>query len=111
MIVYRLLGPIEAGVDGRVLDIGGHKQLALLAVLVLRANQPVSRDVLVDWLWGEHPPPGVQHTLDVHISRLRKTLESAAARSGAFSASARWPSSASRSKRRMSTLSAAARSR
>ena len=78
MIDYRLLGPIEAGVDGRVLDIAGHKQLALLAVLVLRANQPVSRDVLVDWLWGEHPPPGVQHTLDVHISRLRKTLESAA---------------------------------
>src|SRR6516162_5359027 len=78
VIDYRLLGPIEAGVDGRVLDIAGHKQLALLAVLVLRANQPVSRDVLVDWLWGEHPPPGVQHTLDVHISRLRKTLESAA---------------------------------
>jgi ABC-type transport system substrate-binding protein/DNA-binding SARP family transcriptional activator/streptogramin lyase len=78
VIDYRLLGPIEAGVNGRVLDIAGHKQLALLAVLVLRANQPVSRDVLVDWLWGEHPPPGVQHTLDVHISRLRKTLESAA---------------------------------
>jgi len=78
VIDYRLLGPIEAGVDGRVLNIGGHKQLALLTVLVLRANQPVSRDVLVDWLWGEHPPPGVQHTLDVHISRLRKTLESAA---------------------------------
>jgi hypothetical protein len=55
---YRLLGPSEAGVDGRVLAIGGHKQLALLAVLVFRADQPVSRDVLVDWLWGEHPPPG-----------------------------------------------------
>src|SRR5215471_2526874 len=77
VIDYRLLGPIEAGVDGRMLDIAGHKQLALLAVLVLRANQPVTRDVLVDWLWGEHPPPGVQHTLDVHISRLRKTLETA----------------------------------
>lgn len=80
MIDYRLLGPIEAGVNGRVLDIGGHKQLALLAVLVLSANEPVSRDVLVDRLWGEHPPPGAQHTLDVHISRLRKTLESAVGR-------------------------------
>ena len=80
VIDYRLLGPIEAGVNGRVLDIGGHKQRALLAVLVLSANEPVSRDVLVDRLWGEHPPPGAQHTLDVHISRLRKTLESAAGR-------------------------------
>jgi YVTN family beta-propeller protein len=78
VIDYRLLGPIEAGVNGAVLDIGGHKQLALLAVLVLNANEPVSRDVLVEGLWGEHPPPGAQHTLDVHISRLRKTLESAA---------------------------------
>src|SRR5215831_2014615 len=78
MIDYRLLGPIEAGVDGRVLNIGGQKQRALLAVLVLSANQPVPRDVLVDRLWGERPPAGAQHTLEVYISRLRKALEPAA---------------------------------
>ena len=78
MIDYRLLGPVEAGVNGRVLDIGGQKQRALLAILALSANEPVARDVLVEWLWGEHPPPGAQHTLEVHISRLRKTLEPAA---------------------------------
>jgi YVTN family beta-propeller protein len=78
VIDYRLLGPVEAGVDGAGLDIGGQKQRALLAVLVLSANQPVPRDVLVDRLWGEHPPPGAQHTLEVYISRLRKTLEPAA---------------------------------
>ncbi len=78
MIDYRLLGPIEAGIDGRVLDIGGQKQRALLAVLVLSANQPVSRDVLVNRLWGERPPAGAQHTLEVYISRLRKALEPAA---------------------------------
>jgi DNA-binding SARP family transcriptional activator len=75
VIDYRLLGPIEAGVDGGVLDIGGPKQQALLAVLLLSANEPVSRDVLVDRLWGERPPAGAQHTLEVYISRLRKTLE------------------------------------
>jgi ABC-type transport system substrate-binding protein/DNA-binding SARP family transcriptional activator len=78
VIDYRLLGPIEAGVNGRVLDIGGQKQRTLLAVLVLSADQPVSRDVLVDRLWGERPPAGAQHTLEVYISRLRKTLEPAA---------------------------------
>jgi ABC-type transport system substrate-binding protein/DNA-binding SARP family transcriptional activator/streptogramin lyase len=78
VIDYRLLGRIEAGVDGRVLDIGGPKQQALLAVLVLSANHPVSRDVLIDRLWGERPPAGAQHTLEVYISRLRKALEPAA---------------------------------
>jgi DNA-binding SARP family transcriptional activator len=51
----RILGSIEAAVDGRVLDIGGLKQRALLAILLLRVNEPVSRDVLVDQLWGDHP--------------------------------------------------------
>jgi YVTN family beta-propeller protein len=78
VIDYRLLGPIEAGVNGHVLDIGGRKLRALLVILLLSANEPVSRDVLVDRLWGEHPPAGAQHTLEVYISRLRKTLEPAA---------------------------------
>jgi DNA-binding SARP family transcriptional activator len=78
VIDYRLLGPLEVGIDGRVLDIGGQKQRVLLTVLVLSANQPVSRDVLVDRLWGERPPAGAQHTLEVYISRLRKALEPAA---------------------------------
>jgi ABC-type transport system substrate-binding protein/DNA-binding SARP family transcriptional activator len=90
VIDYRLLGPIEAGVNGDALDIGGQKQRALLAILVLSANQPVSRDVLVDRLWGERPPAGAQHTLEVYVSRLRKALEPVAGgpvvltRSGAY---------------------------
>src|SRR5215471_5054041 len=74
-IDYRLLGTIEAGVNGHALDIGGQKQRALLTILLLSANKPVSRDVLVDRLWGECPPAGAQHTLEVYISRLRKTFE------------------------------------
>ena len=77
-IDYRLLGPIEVGVNGHVLDIGGQKQRALLVILLLSANEPVSRDALLDRLWGEHPPAGAQHTLDVYVSRLRKALEPAA---------------------------------
>ena len=78
VIEYRLLGPIEVGANGQAIEIGGLKQRALLAMLVLRANQPVPRDVLADQLWGEHLPAGAQHTLEVYISRLRKALGDAA---------------------------------
>ena len=78
LIDYRLLGPTGVGLDGHPADIGGQKQRALLTILVLSANVAVSRDVLVDRLWGEHPPAGAQHTLAVYVSRLRKTLEPAA---------------------------------
>jgi YVTN family beta-propeller protein len=75
VIDYRLLGPLEVGADGHAVEIGGLKQRALLAILLIRANQSVPRDVLVDQLWGEHPPAGAQHSLEVYVSRLRKTLE------------------------------------
>jgi DNA-binding SARP family transcriptional activator len=78
VIEYRLLGPLEVDANERAIEIGGLKQRALLAMLVLRANQPVPRDVLVDQLWGEHLPAGAQHTLEVYISRLRKALGDAA---------------------------------
>ena len=75
MIDYRLLGPFEVASDGHVLDVGGLKQRALLAILLLHANQAVHRDVLIDQLWGEHPPAGADHAVGVYIWRLRKTLD------------------------------------
>src|SRR5580692_10835685 len=51
VIEYRLLGPIEVDANGQAIEIGGLKQRALLAMLVLRANRPVPRDVLADQLW------------------------------------------------------------
>jgi len=77
MIDYRLLGPFEVVLNGHVVDVGGPKQRSLLAILLLHANQPVHRDVLIDELWGEHPPPGAGHAMAVYIWRLRKTLDSA----------------------------------
>jgi DNA-binding SARP family transcriptional activator/streptogramin lyase len=77
MIDYRILGPLEVSADGRVIDIGGPKQRALLAILLLHANESVPRGVLVHELWGERPPPGAQGSLDVYMSRLRKALGAA----------------------------------
>jgi DNA-binding SARP family transcriptional activator len=78
VIDYRLLGPLEVACDGRALDLGGRKQRVLLASLLLHANQPVHRDVLIDHIWGEHPPSGPGHAVEVYIWRLRKTLDPAA---------------------------------
>ena len=78
MIDYRILGPLEVSADGRPIEIGGPRLRALLVILLLRANEAVPRDVLAHELWGERPPDGAQHTIDVYVSRLRKALDSGA---------------------------------
>jgi YVTN family beta-propeller protein len=55
--------------------LGGTKQRAVLALLVLHANNVVSVDRLIDELWGEHPPESAANMLQGYVSRLRKVLE------------------------------------
>lgn len=71
---FRLLGPVEARRDDRPIPLGGAKPRALLALLLLHANEVVSRDRLIDALWTERPPGTAEHSLDVQISRLRKAF-------------------------------------
>lgn len=71
---FTLLGPVEVRRDGEAVALGGPKQRALLALLLLSANEAVSRDRLLDGLWGDRPPLSAGHTLDDYISRLRKAL-------------------------------------
>jgi DNA-binding SARP family transcriptional activator len=71
---FRILGPLEAVEDGRLLELGGPKQRALLAVLLLEANRVVSSGRLVDALWEEDPPETAQKVLQVYVSQLRKLL-------------------------------------
>src|ERR1043165_6099293 len=71
---YRVLGPLEAvGSDGAI-PLGGAKQRAVLALLLLNANRVVSRERLIDELWGDDPPETAPTGLQVYISRLRKLL-------------------------------------
>jgi DNA-binding SARP family transcriptional activator len=73
---FRILGPLEVlDKDGRV-ALGGDKQRALLALLLVNAGETLSTDRLIDELWGEHPPATAAKTVQVHISRLRKALAS-----------------------------------
>lgn len=71
---FRILGPLEVESRGRLVPIAATKERALLSLLLLHADEPVSRDRLIDELWGESPPPTARHTLEVYVSRLRKTL-------------------------------------
>jgi predicted ATPase/DNA-binding SARP family transcriptional activator len=73
---YRLLGPLEVERDGEPLALGGRQQRAVLAILALSANRVVTRDRLVDELWGDEPPETAVATLQVYVSRLRKVLPS-----------------------------------
>src|SRR4051794_13640694 len=69
-----VLGHLEATVDDRPVALGGAKQRAVLAMLGLEANRPVSADRLIEGLWGEEPPPSAAKMVQNYVLRLRKAL-------------------------------------
>jgi DNA-binding SARP family transcriptional activator/ABC-type oligopeptide transport system substrate-binding subunit len=71
---FRLLGPLEVVRGGQTVALGGGKPRALLALLLLHANEVVSRDHLIDELWADREPGTAGHSLDVQLSRLRKAF-------------------------------------
>src|SRR6266851_9023119 len=71
---FSLLGPLSLSRDGEPTAIGGQKPRALLAALLLEPNRVVSRDRLIDALWGELPPDTARNTIQVYVSQLRKLL-------------------------------------
>jgi DNA-binding SARP family transcriptional activator len=71
---YRVLGPLEALDTGGPLPLGGAKQRALLALLILNANHVVSRGRLIDELWGDEAPETAATSVQIYFSRLRKLL-------------------------------------
>ena len=75
MVEFRLLGPLEAVVDGVPVVLGPPQQRAVLALLLLNANEVVSRDRIVDELWGERPPATAAKLVQVYVSALRKLLD------------------------------------
>jgi DNA-binding SARP family transcriptional activator len=76
MLDFRLLGPLEVSDETGPLLLGGQKQRAVLALLLIEAPRPVSLDRLIDALWGEEPPRTATTSLQNFVSQLRKTLGS-----------------------------------
>ncbi len=73
-LLFRMLGELEVLVDGRPVALGGAKQRALLALLLLERGHAVSTDRLIDAVWSERPPATVHKSIQVYVSGLRKAL-------------------------------------
>jgi DNA-binding SARP family transcriptional activator len=73
-VEFRILGPLEVLDEAGPVALGTMKERVVLAVLLLHANEVVSRERLVDELWGESPPPTARKAVNVYVSQLRKGL-------------------------------------
>jgi DNA-binding SARP family transcriptional activator len=78
---FQVLGPLEVHREGGLVALGPAKQRALLAILLVHANELVSSDRLIEELWPA-PPKTAANTLQVYVGRLRKALEPARTRRG-----------------------------
>jgi DNA-binding SARP family transcriptional activator len=74
-LLIRLLGPVRAWRGMRELELGAPRQRAVLALLAIRANQPVARSELIDGIWGDDPPASAVNALHVYVSGLRRVIE------------------------------------
>jgi predicted ATPase len=76
-IEFRVLGPLEVWRNGTAVQVGGGRQGALLALLLLSANEVVSRPRAVDFLWPEGPPERAVNAIQVGVHGLRRALGAA----------------------------------
>jgi DNA-binding SARP family transcriptional activator len=80
---FRILGPLEVDREGRGLPLGARQQRALLALLLLHANEVVPVEEIIDELWPEAPPTSATRSVHALVSRLRRLLDGGpAARNG-----------------------------
>src|SRR5215217_6408181 len=82
MLEFRMLGPLDVLDDGRTIGLGGARQRAVLAILLLHRGETVSVDRIVDLMWGERPPATASRPC-------RSTCRTSAARSSRTSSPAR----------------------
>jgi DNA-binding SARP family transcriptional activator len=70
-----VLGPLSLRVDEVEVDLASAKQAAVLAVLALDAGRAVPIERIIEAVWGVDARDGAEHSLQQHVSTLRKTLE------------------------------------
>jgi DNA-binding SARP family transcriptional activator/pimeloyl-ACP methyl ester carboxylesterase len=73
-VEFRLLGPLEVIEGASPVRLAAGKQRALLAVLLLNANRTVSREQIIDDLWGDDVPESAQKMVQIYVSQVRKAL-------------------------------------
>ncbi len=73
-VEFRLLGDVEARVDGRRLEIGHALQRCVLVALLVDVNHPIPVEQLVERVWSQRPPASARSSLRTYVSRLRNLL-------------------------------------
>ncbi|MCP3800093.1 tetratricopeptide repeat protein [Allokutzneria sp. A3M-2-11 16] len=73
-VEFKVLGSLEVVVDGEIVSINAPKQRAVLAVLLLHADQPVRTPRLIKHLWGAAAPKNAYNAVQTHVTRLRRAL-------------------------------------
>ncbi|QUQ64764.1 AfsR/SARP family transcriptional regulator [Kutzneria sp. CA-103260] len=73
-VEFHVLGPVTATSDGRPIELGPARQRCVLVTLLVQANHPMPVDLLVDRVWGQHPPQRHREVLYSYLSRLRHSL-------------------------------------
>jgi DNA-binding SARP family transcriptional activator len=71
---FRVLGPLEVLSDDGPIQLGPPQQRALLAHLLLNANQVVTTDRLAEELWPGEVPKTAVKAIQVYVSHLRKAF-------------------------------------
>jgi DNA-binding SARP family transcriptional activator len=71
---FGVLGPLQLTHDGTPMALGAPKQRAVLAMLVINRNKPVSAESLITATWEQSPPPEARAAIHSYVSNLRKVL-------------------------------------
>ncbi len=71
----RVLGELAATRDGEAVDLGGRRQRAVLAALVIMRDQAVPADRLADFVWGDDTPANATGAIQAYVSHLRRRLQ------------------------------------
>jgi DNA-binding SARP family transcriptional activator len=74
---FGVLGPLLMTSHGVRVPVGPPKQRAVLAMLVINRNRPVSVESLINAVWGEEPVPAARTSIQAHVSNLRRLLRTA----------------------------------
>jgi DNA-binding SARP family transcriptional activator len=74
---FGVLGPLQVTANGTRMNLGAPKQRAVLAILVINRNRPVSVDSLIGAVWDEDPVPAARISIQSHVSNLRRLLRTA----------------------------------
>jgi predicted ATPase/DNA-binding SARP family transcriptional activator len=72
---FGVLGPLVIERDGEHVPLPSRRRRQLLALLLMGAGAPRSRDQLINELWGDHPPQTAVSAIHVHLSKLRTLLD------------------------------------